>query len=99
MKTWTPEEIKEKLLVDDVWLTRGLVAIFKFQTESEKASENTLERNSRGFNGVDGKILTSIAKFYQRQGFLSPKQTAVVRKKMLKYSAQLSKIANKKISL
>jgi hypothetical protein len=38
-----------------------------------------------------------MARFYKDRGFLSPKQLMHVRKKMLKYSGQLAKIANKKI--
>lgn len=92
----TSNEIKAKILVDDRWLIRGLLAIFQFQTESEKSIEATTDHNDVGFNGVDGRILTSFAKFYQKRGFLSPKQLHLTRKKMLKYCGQLQKIAERK---
>jgi len=96
---WTADEIKAKLLTDDVWLIRGLIAIFNYQTAFEQSAEQTQENNSVGFNGVDGYILTAIAKFYQKRNFLSPKQLVIVRKKMVKYAGQLAKIATPKESL
>lgn len=95
---WTADEIKAKLLTDDVWLIRGLIAIFNYQTVYEQSAEMTQEHNKVGFNGVDGHILTAIAKFYQKRNFLSPKQLYIVRKKMGKYAGQLAKIAEDKVA-
>lgn len=92
----TANEIKAKILVDDRWLIRGLLAIFAKQTEHEQISDQTTEHNLRGFNGVDGFILTRFAKFYNKFGYLSPKQLAIARRKMLKYCGQLAKIAEAK---
>lgn len=91
---WTKETIKAKLAVDDRWLLRGLVAIYNKQTEDEKAVGVTAHDNGIGFNGVDAEILTSIAQQNIARGSVSPKQLAIVRKKMMKYAGQLAKIAN-----
>lgn len=97
-KKWTKEEVKEKLATDDKWLVRGLLAIHARQTEEEKATETTKEQNGIGFNGVDANILTDLVNQYKRtNGFLSPRQIALIRKKMVKYAGQLARIANKEV--
>jgi hypothetical protein len=100
VKIWTAEEIKDNLLQHDVWVTKAVVAIFNYQTADEQASEDTKHHNNVGFNGVDGRILSSFAK--QINNFrpgkyrspLSPKQMEIARRKIIKYSGQLAKIAN-----
>lgn len=100
-KTWTKEEIRENLQTNDTWVLRGVLAIFDKQTADEQVSEDTKHHNNIGFNGVDARIMSSFAK--QIQNFkpggkfhtpLSKKQMAIARKKILKYSGQLAKIAN-----
>jgi hypothetical protein len=96
---YTKEYIREGLTVSDKWLIRGLLAIYAHQTDSEKNGEMTVEDNGIGFNGCDAAILSSIAKQIQRSGTMSTKQTVIVRKKMLKYSGQLARIANGEIKV
>ena len=91
---WTKAEIRANLEASDKWLCHGLIAIFNKQTEDEKQDGRTSHDNGIGFNGVDAEILTSYAMQYKERGFLTPKQIALTRKKMLKYSGQLVKIAN-----
>lgn len=95
MKTWTTDEIRELILTNNVAMMRGLIAIYNRQTEDEKSAECTTHNNGRGFNGADAKILTSIVKFYFERHYISDKQKAIVRKKLMKYVGQLTKIANK----
>jgi hypothetical protein len=93
----TVEQIKEKLLTDQRWLERGILAIFNYQTSREINAEQTIEDNGVGFNGVDGQILTSFGKwikggsrFGKQPGqCLTVKQAAIARKKMPKYAGQL----------
>lgn len=96
-KIWTKEEIAEKIRNDEEWLLRGLVAIFNKQTEDEKQVEDTRHHNDVGFTGADGRLMTSMAKFYLRNRYLSDNQKFLVRKRMTKYAKQLAKIANRKI--
>ncbi len=103
-KIWNKDEIKENLLKNDVWVHRGVVAIYNFQTAEEQEVEDTTEHNGVGFNGVDGHILSSFAKqiikWNSNQKFpspLSPKQMTLARKKIVKYSGQLAKIANQEV--
>jgi len=95
-KIWTKEEIREKLVESDNWVEKGLLAIYKYQTESEKSSEQTIDKNNVGFNGVDGGIMSSFAKWVLKGRKLTIKQMKITRKKILKYSGQLARIANER---
>ena len=103
----TKESIRAKLATSDNWMTRGMVAIFKMQTIDEQATDQTREENGVGFTGCDAFILSQFAKQVidwqeGRSDFrspLSPKQTALARRKMVKYAGQLAKIANGKINV
>ena len=53
---------------------RALVHLKNRQTLDEQLSEETRVHNSRGFQPVHAKIGTSMANFYEKRGFLSPKQ-------------------------
>ena len=92
---WTKEKIKENLLISDKWVEKAVLAIFKYQTEYEKSIENTTDHNNVGFNGVDGRIMSSFAKWLNRGNHLSPKQIFIARKKIIKYTGQLLKITNR----
>lgn len=91
------EVIREYLVKSDKVLFRGLLAIYRRQTEDEKQVKTTIYRNKVGFSGCDAEILTSLAKWLESKGFLTEKQKKIARKKMLKYAGQLSKIATGKI--
>jgi len=98
----TKDFIAEKMATDDRWLERGILAIWKFQTKQEKSVEATLLYNGVGFNGVDGKFMTSlgtqiaekISRGYCSGECLSVKQKYHARKRMKKYAGQLLRIAN-----
>ena len=91
---WTKEDIRKVLQTDDKAVARGVVAIFNLQTEDEQNVGKTSVKNGVGFNGVDANFMSSIAQFYMRRNFLSPKQVEFARKKLLKYSNQLAMLAN-----
>lgn len=109
---WTKQQIRSKMEANtvegDAWVVKGMLAILKFQTDEEQAFGQTVEDNGVGFNGVDAEILTSFCDQasrvlaniptdkYRYSKCLSPKQMEIARKKMLKYSAQLARIANSK---
>jgi len=71
-----------------------LLAIFSMQTEQEQAYDTVTEDNGVGFSGIDGEILSSFAKqlLTRRENNpgarLSPKQEALLLKKMKKYARQ-----------
>jgi hypothetical protein len=94
MKTWTSDEIKEKLLSSDKWIISGLMAIYRRQTDDEQSNGKTAHDNGIGFNSVDSEIMSSFAKWHKKNGYLSNKQIAIARKKIIKYNKQLTQIAN-----
>lgn len=91
---WNRELMLERLQRSDEWTTNGLVAIYNRQTEDEKAAEFTKYDNGVGFSGADAEFLSSLARYYQIHGELSPGRMALARKCMMKYAGQLAKIAN-----
>ena len=93
---YTKEFIQEKLATDKRWLERGILAIWKFQTTSEKKMCDTHLFNGVGFNGADGRFMTSLGNILNRGYHLTEKQVYVARKKMKKYAGQLVKIINEK---
>jgi len=83
-------EWKGKLASNPLWAVRGLLAVYKYQTEAEKAVGSVTDDNGVGFAGVD----ESLAKQYQSRGRLSEKQMQFLHKKMPKYAKQLWKAAS-----
>jgi hypothetical protein len=101
------EFMRQKLKTDDLWMLKGLLTIYGFQTEEEKHKEETVEHNGVGFAGNDAEFLTSLAKRLIARGvptiiadrrtlraldFLSPKQEAILRNKMHRYAGQLVRL-------
>jgi hypothetical protein len=81
--------LREKCASDARWALRALLRIYEDQTAEEQAVGHTRVHNGVGFSGVDGEILSSFAEQFQRKGRLSPKQMAIVFKKMPRYAKQL----------
>lgn len=79
---------------NDRMVALSLKQLYNCQTEDEKLDGETTECNGMGFNGVDAPILTSFAMFYLERGYLSNKQLVIARKKLIKYSGQLARLAN-----
>jgi hypothetical protein len=72
--------IRDKLLTNDQWLARALVALNERQTSDEQIHEVTKYRNEQGFRPAHAQKGTGMAMFYKRHGFLTPKQIAWWRK-------------------
>lgn len=96
-RVWTKDEIKSLLEKDAKFVGRAIVKLFEKQTRGEQDSDQTMEDNGVGFNGFDAEILSNFAKFFMKTGFLTKKQLAIARKKVIKYAKQLTMIANGKI--
>jgi hypothetical protein len=72
--------ILDLLATDDEAVARALVVLTDRQTQSEQSSQQTEVSNGIGFNPYHAAIGTSMAKFYQKYGRLSPKQVAYWRR-------------------
>lgn len=93
-KVWTEEEIRELVQTNDKVLYGAIRKLYAEQTADEQRAGETKHNNGVGFNGADSRIMSSFAEFLKRTGFLTDKQKAVARKKLVKYSKQLTRLAN-----
>lgn len=85
-----------RLASDERFALFSMLAIYDLQTEDEKEDQATTDSNGVGFSGIDAEIFSSFSeqlrKKQERFGgdcYLSPKQTALVVKKMRKYAKQV----------
>ena len=87
--------VREMVATDSRWTLRALRVIYSFQTDTEKATEQTSVHNTVGFTGCDAEFLTSLAKQYERRGSLSDRQMKILYRVMPKYWRQLIDASNK----
>lgn len=99
MKKWKKEDIKSILESRDEAILKGMLRIFDCQTEDEKHTDDTHVNNGIGFTGADAFILSKFSKFFNDRKYLTEKQFAIAKKRMIKYAGQLAKIANGEISV
>lgn len=82
----------------------ALVRIMQNQTQDEVSSESTRYSNGIGFTGAHGQIGTSMAKFFLKNGYLSPRQVKywvtpmgkLNRPRIMMYRNQLLQFAKQK---
>ena len=86
--------VRNKLKTNEQWAMAALLKIYEFQTADEKAVGQTHDYNNVGFSGVDGEIFSSFAKQYKERGWLSPKQKAIVMKRIHKYTRQIIQVSD-----
>lgn len=93
-RVWTEEEIKVLVQTNDKVLYGALKKLYAEQTADEQSVGQTRHNNGVGFNGADSKFLSSVSEFLLKRGYLTDKQKFVVRKKLVKYNKQLTRLAN-----
>ena len=93
-RIWTESEIRELLTTDDKFVCRALKKLYDRQTEGERLSKETHVTNGEGFNKIDADVLTNICEWGLSHGRLTGKQLMLVRRRIMKYSKQLARIAN-----
>jgi len=93
-RVWSEDEIKNLIQTNDEVLYRALKKLYECQTTDEKRSGCTKEYNGKGFNSVDAKFMTSVSEFLIKVGYLTEKQKVATRKVIIKYTKQLTRIAN-----
>lgn len=77
---------------------RAILAVYAYQTATEKTDQATEEDNGVGFTGADAEILSSFATGIVRSRYcdgdrLSLKQDKIAARKLGKYAGQLLRIA------
>lgn len=93
-RIWTEDEIRSLIQTNDKVLYGALKHLYACQTQDEKNTSSTREHNGKGFNATDAEFLTSICQGLEKYGKLTDKQKAVARKKLVKYTKQLTRLAN-----
>lgn len=100
----TKQDIINLLKTNDRAVARALVVLTQRQTATEQASEHTINRNGEGFRPCHARMGTSMAKFFERNGYLSPKQIAYWRQpqrdgraRIEIYAGQLLEVARTRI--
>lgn len=95
--------IVELLKNNDRAVARALVVLNERQTADEQATENTRYHNGRGFRPCHARMGTSMAKFFERRGYLTDKQVSYWRRPMKDgkmkieiYAGQLLEVAQAK---
>jgi hypothetical protein len=76
----TKADIVTLLKTNDKAIARALVALNERQTASEQVQETVISRNGEGFRPCHARMGTSMANFFTKFGYLSPKQVAYWRK-------------------
>jgi hypothetical protein len=86
---WGKADVQDLIARSDLATARAVALVYANQTQAEQAAQTTRDSNGVGFTAVDAEFLTSAAQFYERRGFLTPKQLAVARNKVKKYWRQI----------
>lgn len=100
----TKDNIVQLLKNNDKAIIRALIVLTERQTLDERASENTKYLNGKGFRPCHARMGTSMANFYGRNKYLSPKQIAYWRAlqkdgkmRIEIYAGQLLEVALEKV--
>ena len=87
------EFIRKKIYLDDLWLKRGLIAIYSRQTEGEKTIRESVESNGVGFSKYHAARMSEYATILLSGGCLTTLQMYAARMIMMGYSGQLYNIS------
>ena len=94
-RIWTEDEIRDYVQTNDKVLYGAIKKLYDEQTADEKVAGETKHYNGVGFNGADSRFMSSVAEFLIRRGYLTEKQKFAARKRMVKYTKQLTRLANR----
>lgn len=91
---WTKAKIISLLETNDQAVARALVRINQNQTADEQSQEMVKYENGKGFRPCHARKGTSMAKFFQSRGYLTPKQVAYWRIRDVKGNMRIGIYAN-----
>lgn len=91
---YTKDQIVEMLATRDVAIGRALVALYNRQTIDEQSNQVTTKQNGAGFRPCDAFVGSSMAQFYQKNGYITQKQAAYWRKPMKNGQMKITIYAN-----
>lgn len=98
MATYTSLEsliskMKVQITTKNEQTVKALMRIYANQTHDEKQCEDVLHFNGVGFIPQDAKLLSSMADFKIKNGFLTEKQIKYIQPRIAKYAGQLVRCA------
>lgn len=81
--------------VQRLYVEKAILAIYRYQTEDEKRTDETRHDNSVGFSSPDARVMSYCAKWLMQNpnNHLNEKFYPKALKIMPKYATQLAKIA------
>lgn len=79
MTALTKDSIINLLATNDKAIARALIVLKNRQNVDERIAKSTKYHNNRGFRPCHARMGTSMAEFYERYNYLSPKQIAYWR--------------------
>jgi glucan phosphorylase len=88
------EYVRHQLKTNEKWAKAALLTIYEYQTKDEQLVGYTKEYNNVGFSGVDSEIMSSFAEQLINKGWLSPKQMAIVMKRIHRYTRQIISVSD-----
>ena len=87
--------IRYKLQTDTKWMEAGIISMFNQQTLSEREHELSMFRNGAGFDFIDDKKFSTMAKRL-KQGLKVPDTVyKVVKERIHRYATQLYSLSDK----
>lgn len=97
-RIWTVFNVRDLIEKNDVEMLKLMSQLFEYQTDDEKKARCTKWQNAVGFNQADASFLTGMSEKYNKQGktkdVFTDRQLYAIRKRMLKYSQQITIILN-----
>lgn len=98
MTDWNKDKIVHLLETNDKAVARALVRLNANQTADEQDQETVKYQNGKGFRPCHARMGSSMAKFFEKRGYLTQKQVEYWRKRDRKgnmridiYAGQLMK--------
>lgn len=79
MSAWNKERIVELLEKNDVAIGRALARLYERQTFDERQIQDAKYRNNQGFRPCHARMGSVMAEFFNKRGYLTPKQAAYWR--------------------
>jgi hypothetical protein len=83
-------QIVQLLATNDNAIARALIVLNNNQTADEQRQETVKYRNGMGFRPCHARMGTSMAQFFEKRNFLTPKQIAYWRKPDAKGSMKIA---------
>lgn len=79
MTDWNKDKIVELLKSNDKAIGRALSRLYKNQTTDEQIHKDVKHRNNKGFRPCHAVKGSGMAEFFDRNGYITPKQASYWR--------------------